>query len=49
MSNLCEQVQSALEDLMKAECPGEILTFEATDVKYFKDFENDNSQVSEDK
>uniref|UniRef100_A0A3Q2VVI1 PKHD1 like 1, tandem duplicate 2 n=1 Tax=Haplochromis burtoni TaxID=8153 RepID=A0A3Q2VVI1_HAPBU len=39
------EVQSALEDLMKAECPGEILTFEGTDVKYFKDFENDNSQV----
>uniref|UniRef100_A0AAX7VHS5 Polycystic kidney and hepatic disease 1 (autosomal recessive)-like 1 n=1 Tax=Astatotilapia calliptera TaxID=8154 RepID=A0AAX7VHS5_ASTCA len=39
------EVQSALEDLMKAECPGEILSFEGTDVKYFKDFENDNSQV----
>uniref|UniRef100_A0A669AZY7 PA14 domain-containing protein n=1 Tax=Oreochromis niloticus TaxID=8128 RepID=A0A669AZY7_ORENI len=38
------EVESALEDLMKAECPGEILTFEGTDVKYFKDFENDNSQ-----
>uniref|UniRef100_A0A3Q4MXJ0 PA14 domain-containing protein n=1 Tax=Neolamprologus brichardi TaxID=32507 RepID=A0A3Q4MXJ0_NEOBR len=38
------EVQSALEDLMKAECPGEILTFEGTDVKYFKDFENDTSK-----
>ncbi|XP_025757857.1 PKHD1 like 1, tandem duplicate 1 isoform X2 [Oreochromis niloticus] len=40
------EVQSALEDLMKAECPGEILTFEGTDVKYFKDFENNNSQFN---
>lgn len=31
---------------MKAECPSEILTTEGTDVKYFKNFENDNSQVS---
>ncbi|XP_040908783.1 LOW QUALITY PROTEIN: PKHD1 like 1, tandem duplicate 1 [Toxotes jaculatrix] len=38
------EVQSALEDMMKAECPGEILTTEGTDVKYFKDFEDDNSQ-----
>lgn len=49
MPSLCEQVQSALEDLMKAECPREILSFEGTDVKYFKDFENDNSQVCGDK
>ena len=40
-----EQVQSALEDMMKAECPAEILTSEGTDVKYFKDFEGDNTQV----
>ena len=33
---------------MKAECPDEILRTEGTDVKYFKDFEDDNSQVSED-
>ncbi|KAK5854667.1 hypothetical protein PBY51_004842 [Eleginops maclovinus] len=38
------EVQSALEDMMKGECPEEILTTEGTDVKYFKDFENDNSQ-----
>ncbi|XP_071061003.1 fibrocystin-L-like [Pseudochaenichthys georgianus] len=38
------EVQSALEDMMKGECPKEILTTEGTDVKYFKDFENDNSQ-----
>ncbi|XP_039978517.1 PKHD1 like 1, tandem duplicate 1 [Xiphias gladius] len=38
------KVQLALEDMMKAECPGEILTTEGTDVKYFKDFEHDNSQ-----
>lgn len=42
----CEQVQSALEDMMKAECPAEILATEGTSVKYFKDFEGDNSQVS---
>ncbi|KAF0024292.1 hypothetical protein F2P81_023094 [Scophthalmus maximus] len=38
------QVQSALEDMMKAECPAEILATEGTSVKYFKDFEGDNSQ-----
>lgn len=45
----CEQVQAALEGTMKAECPSEILTTEGTDVKYFNDFEDDNSQVSEDR
>ncbi|XP_060949378.1 PKHD1 like 1, tandem duplicate 1 [Limanda limanda] len=39
-----DQVQSALEDMMQAECPAEILTPEGRDVKYFKDFEGDNSQ-----
>lgn len=34
---------------MKAECPAEILTAEGSDVKYFKDFESDNSQVSGDR
>ncbi|XP_065804470.1 fibrocystin-L [Labrus bergylta] len=38
------EVQSALEDLIKAECPGEIVTTEGTDVKLFKDYENDYSQ-----
>ncbi|XP_053190049.1 fibrocystin-L-like [Scomber japonicus] len=38
------EVQSALEDMMKAECPGEILSTEGNNVKYFKDFEGDNSQ-----
>ncbi|XP_062266639.1 PKHD1 like 1, tandem duplicate 1 [Platichthys flesus] len=38
------QVQSALEDMMQAECPAELLTTEGSDVKYFKDFEGDNSQ-----
>ncbi|KAI3358131.1 hypothetical protein L3Q82_003134 [Scortum barcoo] len=41
------QVQTALEDMMKAECPGEILTTEGTYVKYFNDFENDNPQFGE--
>ncbi|KAK9526506.1 hypothetical protein VZT92_015203 [Zoarces viviparus] len=40
------EVQSALEDTMKAECPAEVLTSEGTDVKYFKDFESDNSQFN---
>uniref|UniRef100_A0A3B4U1D6 PKHD1 like 1, tandem duplicate 2 n=1 Tax=Seriola dumerili TaxID=41447 RepID=A0A3B4U1D6_SERDU len=40
------EVQSALEDMMKAWCPGEILTTEGTTVKYFKDFEDDNSQFA---
>ncbi|KAM9340526.1 fibrocystin-L-like [Symphorus nematophorus] len=43
------EVQSALEGLMKAECPGEILTTEGTDVAYFKNFENDNSQFNNEK
>ncbi|XP_036949440.1 PKHD1 like 1, tandem duplicate 1 isoform X2 [Acanthopagrus latus] len=38
------EVQQALEDLFKAECPSEILTTEGTEVAYFKDFESDNSQ-----
>ncbi|XP_050924319.1 LOW QUALITY PROTEIN: PKHD1 like 1, tandem duplicate 1 [Lates calcarifer] len=38
------EVQSALEDMMKADCPGEIQTTEGTDVKYFRDFEDDNSE-----
>uniref|UniRef100_UPI0037E8D1AF fibrocystin-L-like n=1 Tax=Semicossyphus pulcher TaxID=241346 RepID=UPI0037E8D1AF len=40
------EVQSALEDTMNAECPGEIVTSEGTDVTFFKDFENDNSQYN---
>ncbi|KAM4540003.1 PKHD1 like 1, tandem duplicate 1 [Odontesthes bonariensis] len=40
------EVQTALEDLMKAECPAEILTSEGNDVKYFNDFEKDNSQFN---
>uniref|UniRef100_A0A8C7XSV6 PA14 domain-containing protein n=1 Tax=Oryzias sinensis TaxID=183150 RepID=A0A8C7XSV6_9TELE len=40
------EVLSALEDLMSAKCPSEILSAEGPDVKYFNDFENDNSQVS---
>lgn len=31
---------------MSAKCPSEILSAEGPDVKYFNDFENDNSQVS---
>ncbi|XP_035537797.1 PKHD1 like 1, tandem duplicate 1 [Morone saxatilis] len=38
------EVQSALQVMMKAKCPGEILTTEGTNVKYFNDFENDISQ-----
>ncbi|XP_054620387.1 fibrocystin-L-like isoform X2 [Dunckerocampus dactyliophorus] len=37
------EVQSALEDMMKAKCPEEILTEEGRDVKFFKDYEDDNS------
>ncbi|KAM9839131.1 PKHD1 like 1, tandem duplicate 1 [Aulostomus maculatus] len=38
------EVQSALEDLMKAECPAEVETAEGTDVKYFQNFEDENDQ-----
>ncbi|XP_056273684.1 fibrocystin-L-like [Pseudoliparis swirei] len=37
------EVRSSLEDMMKAECPAEVLT-NGTDVKYFNDFEFDNAQ-----
>uniref|UniRef100_A0A3P9KTK4 Polycystic kidney and hepatic disease 1 (autosomal recessive)-like 1 n=1 Tax=Oryzias latipes TaxID=8090 RepID=A0A3P9KTK4_ORYLA len=40
------EVLSALEDLMRAKCPSEILSAEGPDVKYFNDFENDNSQFN---
>ncbi|KAM9737277.1 LOW QUALITY PROTEIN: PKHD1 like 1, tandem duplicate 1 [Menidia menidia] len=40
------EVKAALEDLMKPECPAEILTPEGTSVKYFNDFEMDNSQFN---
>uniref|UniRef100_A0A3B4AFD8 Uncharacterized protein n=1 Tax=Periophthalmus magnuspinnatus TaxID=409849 RepID=A0A3B4AFD8_9GOBI len=41
-----EEVQSALEELVTAECPGEIVTSEGNNVIYFKNFEDDdNSQV----
>uniref|UniRef100_A0A3B4AGA3 Uncharacterized protein n=1 Tax=Periophthalmus magnuspinnatus TaxID=409849 RepID=A0A3B4AGA3_9GOBI len=40
-----EEVQSALEELVTAECPGEIVTSEGNNVIYFKNFEDDdNSQ-----
>ncbi|KAG7219453.1 hypothetical protein INR49_009287 [Caranx melampygus] len=38
------EVQSALEDMMTAECPAEIQTSEGTAVKYFQDFEGDDSE-----
>ncbi|XP_034748677.1 fibrocystin-L-like [Etheostoma cragini] len=40
------EVLSALKDMMKPECPAEILTTEGTNVKYFKDFENDHYQFN---
>uniref|UniRef100_A0AAQ5X4Y6 Polycystic kidney and hepatic disease 1 (autosomal recessive)-like 1 n=1 Tax=Amphiprion ocellaris TaxID=80972 RepID=A0AAQ5X4Y6_AMPOC len=43
------EVQSALEDLMKAECPDEVRATEGVNVKYFHDFEKNTDQVSLDK
>ncbi|XP_069572864.1 fibrocystin-L-like [Brachyistius frenatus] len=40
------EVQSALEDMMKGECPDEILTTKGSDVAYFNDFENFNPQLN---
>ncbi|XP_024153621.1 PKHD1 like 1, tandem duplicate 1 isoform X2 [Oryzias melastigma] len=40
------EVLSALEDLMSAKCPAEVLSAEGPDVKYSKDFEGDNSQFN---
>uniref|UniRef100_A0A3B5MVU8 G8 domain-containing protein n=1 Tax=Xiphophorus couchianus TaxID=32473 RepID=A0A3B5MVU8_9TELE len=34
------EVQSVLEDLMKADCPAEVLTTQGSNVKYFNDFED---------
>lgn len=34
---------------MKGECPGEIQPSEGTDVKYFNNYEKDNSQVRKDR
>ncbi|KAM3858592.1 fibrocystin-L-like [Diretmus argenteus] len=42
------QVRSALEAMMSAECPSEILTPESANVKYFRDFEDDRSQYDGD-
>lgn len=36
----------ALEDLMKSECPSEILGEEGMKVAYYNDVEESNSQVS---
>ncbi|KAF7655004.1 hypothetical protein LDENG_00062160 [Lucifuga dentata] len=40
------EVKSTVEEMLSAECPGEILTTEGTNVKYFMDFEDDNSQFN---
>lgn len=39
-------MQLALEDMMKGECPSEILGEEGTKVAYYNDVEESNSQVS---
>lgn len=36
----------ALEDMMKGECPSEILSEEGTQVAYYNDMEENTSQVS---
>lgn len=36
----------ALEDMMKGECPSEILSEEGPRVAYYNDVEENNSQVS---
>ncbi|XP_041664378.1 fibrocystin-L-like [Cheilinus undulatus] len=43
------EVQSAIEDLMKAECPGEILTTEGSDVMFFSDYETENSNEGDER
>uniref|UniRef100_A0A3P9PH78 PKHD1 like 1, tandem duplicate 2 n=1 Tax=Poecilia reticulata TaxID=8081 RepID=A0A3P9PH78_POERE len=42
------EVQSVLEDLMKADCPAEVLASQGTNVKYFNDFEDPGSGTPED-
>lgn len=39
-------MQLALEDMMKGECPSEILGEEGAKVAYYNDVEESNSQVS---
>lgn len=41
-----KQVQSAVDDMLSAECPSEIQTGEGSDVKLFKDYEENQSMVS---
>ncbi|XP_026156055.1 fibrocystin-L-like [Mastacembelus armatus] len=43
------EVRSALVDMMRSECPSEILTPEGPSVKYFRDFEKDNYQFYSDR
>ncbi|XP_072303332.1 fibrocystin-L-like [Eucyclogobius newberryi] len=40
-----EEMQSALEELFTPKCPAEIVTSEGPDVKYFKDFEDDDNST----
>uniref|UniRef100_A0A667XGZ1 PKHD1 like 1, tandem duplicate 2 n=1 Tax=Myripristis murdjan TaxID=586833 RepID=A0A667XGZ1_9TELE len=42
------EVKSALEKMLSAHCPSEILIRENADVKYFRDFEDDRSQYDND-
>ncbi|KAM8882915.1 PKHD1 like 1, tandem duplicate 1 [Synchiropus picturatus] len=40
------EVKEALMGMMSGECPGEILSTEGSTVKFFKDYEGDNSQFN---
>ncbi|XP_030644362.1 PKHD1 like 1, tandem duplicate 1 [Chanos chanos] len=43
-----EEVQSALEDMLSATCPLDILSMENSEVKYFRDYEDENTGFSGD-
>lgn len=42
---LSPQVQSALEDMLRAECPADVLSMESFTVKYHRDYEDEHTGV----
>lgn len=42
---LSPQVQSALEGMLRAECPAEVLSMESFTVKYHRDYEDEHTGV----
>lgn len=45
LSSFVPQVQSALEGMLRAECPAEVLSMESFTVKYHRDYEDEHTGV----